>query len=98
MSSVESVSDRVAEIKAARDQKLAIVLRDKLPAWIVSDQVSVIQNSCIFEVVFNDGREWVQRRYDYDAEVDVLHFAGQTRFDEAGLPALPDDQAFHLPV
>ena len=91
-------TDRTAEIKAARDCKLAIVLQDKLPAWTVGEQVSLVKNSCVFDVVFRYGGRWVQRRYNYDAEVDVLHFRGETPFDESRLHTLSDDMAFTLPA
>jgi hypothetical protein len=88
-------SEREAEIKASRDRKLSIILAGSRPAWIVGEQVSVIKNSCVFDVVFRYGGRWVQRRYTYDAEVDVLHFAGETPFDETRLHTLPDDMSFN---
>ena len=87
-------SERTTEIKAGRDGKLAIVLTGSHPAWIVGEQVSLIKNTCVFDVVFRYSGWWVQRRYTYDAEVDVLHFAGETPFDEARLHTLPDDMLF----
>ena len=91
-------ADRVAEIKAQRDGKLAIVLGTSHPAWIVGEQVSVAKNTCVFDVVFRYNSVWVQRRYTYDAEVDVLHFAGQTPFDETKLHTLADDMLFNPPA
>jgi hypothetical protein len=91
-------AERAAEIKARRDRKFAIVLGNSRPAWIVSEQVSLVKNNCVFDVVFRDNGVWVQRRYTYDAEVDVLHFAGQTSFDEARLSALSDDMLFQSPA
>jgi hypothetical protein len=87
-------ADRVAEIKAQRDRRLAIVLGGSHPAWIVGEQVSVVKNECMFEVIFRYNGAWVQRRYTYDAEVDVLHFAGQTPFDETRLHTLSEDMLF----
>ena len=91
-------ADRVAEIKAGRDAKLAIVLGASHPAWIVGEQVSVVKNTCVFDVVFRYNSLWVQRRYTYDAEVDVLHFAGQTLFDETTLHTLSEDMLFQSPA
>ena len=91
-------ADRVAEIKAGRDAKLAIVLGASHPAWIVGEQVSVVTNTCVFDIVFRYNSLWVQRRYTYDAEVDVLHFAGQTLFDETKLHTLSDDMLFQAPA
>jgi len=91
-------ADRVAEIKAGRDRKLDIVLGGNRPAWIVGEQVSLVKNSCVFDVVFRYNGAWVQRRYTYDAEVDVLHFAGQTPFDETKLHTLSDDMLFQPPA
>lgn len=91
-------ADRVAEIKAQRDHKLAIVLGGSHPAWIVGEQVSVVKNNCVFDVVSRYRSAWVQRRYTYDAEVDVLHFAGQTPFDETKLHTLSGDMLFQSPV
>jgi hypothetical protein len=91
-------AERTAEIKAGRDRKMAIVLDGTQPAWIVGEQVSVIKNSCVFDVVFRYQGRWVQRRYTYDAEVDVLHFAGETPFDEARLHTLPDGMLFVPPA
>jgi hypothetical protein len=88
----------VESIKVARDRKLAIVLRDKHPAWIVSEQVRLASNDCVFDVVFRYSGHWAQRRYIYDAEVDVLHFNGETLFDETRLHTLPDGQLFTFPT
>ena len=88
-------SEREAEIRASRDRKLSIILTGSRPAWIVGEQVSVVGNSCMFDVVFRYGGRWVQRRYTYDAEVDVMHFAGETPFDETRLHTLPDDMLFN---
>lgn len=90
----DTASERAAEINAGRDRKLAIVLGGSRPAWIVGEQVSLIKNTCMFDVVFRYGGRWVQRRYTYDAEVDVLHFAGETPFAETGLHTLPDEMLF----
>jgi len=87
-------ADRIAEIKAGRDRKLAIVLQGTRPAWIVDEQASPTRNECVFDVVYRYGDRWVQRRYTYDAEVDVLHFRGETPFDEAELHTLSDDALF----
>ncbi len=89
-------AERTAEIRARRDDKLAIVLGNSRPAWIVAEQVSIVQNTCLFDVVFYAGGRWIQRRYNYDAEVDVLHFSGETPFDETQLHTLPDAQLFRL--
>jgi hypothetical protein len=91
-------ADRVAEIKVKRDHKLAVVLGNSRPAWVVGEQVSVVKNNCVFDVVFRNNGMWVQRRYTYDAEVDVLHFAGQTPFDETKLHTLSDDMLFQSPA
>ena len=91
-------AERTVEIKVARDHKLAIVLSGKRPAWIVGEQVDLARNTCMFEVVFRYGGHWVQRRYTYDAEVDVLHFAGETPFDETRMHTLPEDGLFNPPA
>lgn len=88
----------VDSIKAGRDRKLAIVLQDKHPAWIVSEQLNLAENTLVFDVVFRYGGHWVRRRYIYDAEVDVLHFNGETVFDETSLHTLPSDQLFTPPT
>jgi hypothetical protein len=98
MATHDIAADRVAEIKASRDHKLDIVLGRNHPAWIVGEQVSLAKNSCMFDVVFRYNSIWVQRRYTYDAEVDVLHFAGQTPFDETKLHTLSDDMLFQSPA
>ncbi len=90
----DTVAGQTAEIKARRDRKLAIVLRNSRPAWIVSEQVGTTTNTCLFDVVFQTGGRWVHRRYNYDAEVDVLHFSGETAFDENELHTLPAEQLF----
>ena len=94
----DTTAERTAEIVAGRDRKLAIVLRNTRPAWIVSDQVNLAKNTCVFDVVFRYGGRWVQRRYIYDAEVDVLHFNGEALFDETRLLTLPNDQLFTPPA
>jgi len=94
----DPAGERAAEIKTARDRKLAIVLGSHHPAWIVIEQVSLANNTCVFEVVFRYGGRWVQRRYTYDAEVDVLHFAGEIPFDETRLHTLPDEMLLEPPA
>jgi hypothetical protein len=94
----DTTAERTAEIVAGRDRKLAIVLRNTRPAWIVGDQVDLAKNTSVFDVVFRYGGRWVQRRYIYDAEVDVLHFNGEVLFDETRLPTLPNDQLFTPPT
>jgi hypothetical protein len=91
-------ADRIAEIKTGRDRKLGIVLWNIRPAWIVGEQASPTRNECVFDVVFRYGGRWVQRRYAYDAEVDVLHFRGETPFDGTRLHTLPDDALFLAPA
>ena len=98
VTSYDTTAEHTAEIKAGRDRKLAIVLRNTRPAWIVSEQVNLAQNTCVFDVVFRYGGRWVQRCYIYDAEVDVLHFNGEVLFDETRLLTLPDDQLFTPPT
>jgi len=93
-----TIEERLTEIKAGRDRKLAIVLRTTRPAWIVSEQVNLAKNTCMFDVVFRYGGRWAQRRYVYDAEVDVLHFNGETLFDETRLHTLPDEMLFKPPT
>ena len=88
----------IAEIKAGCDRKLAIVLGNARPAWIVSERVNLANNTRMFDVVFRYGGRWVQRRYVYDAEVDVLHFNGETLFDETKLHTLPSEMLFKPPV
>ena len=94
-STFDIASEREAEIKASRDRKLTIILTGSRPAWIVGEQVSIVKNSCMFDVVFRYRGRWVQRRYTYDAEVDVMHFAGETPFDGTRLHTLPDDMLFN---
>ena len=94
----DTTAERAAEIVAGRNRKLAIVLRNTRPAWIVSEQVNLAQNTCVFDVVFRYGGRWVRRRYIYDAEVDVLHFDGEALFDETRLLTLSDDQLFTPPT
>jgi hypothetical protein len=91
-------SERTADIRAMRDRRLAIILTGHQPAWIVGDQVSLVKNTCVFDVVFRYSRRWVQRRYTFDAEVDVLYFAGETPFDETRLHTLSDDMLFTAPA
>lgn len=94
----DTTAEHTAEIKAGRDRKLAIVLHNTHPAWIVSEQVNLANNTCVFDVVFRYGGRWVRRRYIYDAEVDVLHFDGEASFDEAWLLTLSDEQLFAPPA
>ena len=94
----DTTAEHTAEIMAGRDLKLAIVLRNTHPAWIVSEQANLAQNTCVFDVVFRYGGRWVRRRYIYDAEVDVLHFDGEVLFDESRLLMLSEDQLFTPPA
>ncbi len=98
VTSYDTTAEHTAEIVTGRDRKLAIVLRNTRPAWIVSEQVNLANSTCVFDVVFRYGGRWVQRRYIYDAEVDVLHFNGEAFFDETRLLTLPNDQLFTPPT
>jgi hypothetical protein len=92
---MSALSPQVTELKELRDRrnaKLAPVVRDFKPAWIVDVSVQPSHAELVFDVVFRPyaGRGWIRRRYRYEGEVDVLHYAGEVEFPESALSQLPE--------
>ena len=90
-----AVSPQVAELKDLRDRrdrKLAPVVRDFKPAWVLDVSVSPSREELVFDLVYRPyaGRGWIRRRYRYDGQVDVLHFTGELEFPESELSKLPE--------
>ena len=92
---MSTLSPQVAELKTLRDRrnaKLAPVIRDFKPAWILDVSINVGREELVFDVVYRPyaGRGWIKRRYRFDGEVDVLHYTGELEFPESELSKLPD--------
>ncbi len=92
---MSNLSPQVAELKSLRDRrdaKLAPVVRDFKPAWILDVSVNAPREELVFDLVFRPyaGRGWIKRRYRYDGEVDVLHYTGELEFPESELSKLPE--------
>ncbi|NTU63509.1 MAG: hypothetical protein HGB05_08920 [Chloroflexi bacterium] len=92
---MSTLSPQVAELKGLRDRrdaKLAPVVRDFKPAWILDVSVSAQREELVFDLVYRPyaGRGWIKRRYRYDGEVDVLHYTGELEFAENELAKLPE--------
>lgn len=92
---MSTLSPQVAELKNLRDRrdaKLAPVVRDFKPAWLLDVSVNPAHEELVFDLVFRPyaGRGWIKRRYRYDGEVDVLHYTGELEFAESGLAKLPE--------
>ncbi len=92
-----AVDEIVADIRERRNRKLALVIASHLPAWIIQERVNTAEHTCIFDVVFRPEGVWQQRRYTFEAEVDVLHFRGAEPFDENKLDQLPKDMLYSPP-
>ena len=93
---MSTLSPQIAELKQLRDRrdlKLAPVVRDFKPAWILDVSVNPAHEELVFDLIFRPyaGRGWIKRRYRYDGEVDVLHYAGEVDFPEAEVTRLPDE-------
>jgi len=88
----EDAIETVDQLRARRDAKLAPVVRDFKPAWLLEVSVSMTRLEIVFELIYRPyiGRGWVKRRYRYDGEVDVLHYVGELEFPESELGTLPD--------
>ena len=92
---MSTLSPQVAELKTLRDRrnaKLAPVIRDFKPAWILDVSINLGREELVFDVVYRPyaGRGWIKRRYRFDGEVDVLHYTGELEFPESELSKLPD--------
>ncbi len=89
---LEDVIETAEQLRAHRDAKLAPVVRDFKPAWLLEVSLTMSRLEIVFEVIFRPyvGRGWVRRRYRYDGEVDVLHYVGELEFPESELGTLPD--------
>lgn len=89
---LEDVIETAEQLRAHRDAKLAPVVRDFKPAWLLEVSLTMSRLEIVFEVIFRPyvGRGWVRRRYRYDGEVDVLHYVGELEFPESELGSLPD--------
>lgn len=89
---LEDVIETAEQLRAHRDAKLAPVVRDFKPAWLLEVSLTMSRLEIVFEVIFRPyvGRGWVRRRYRYDGEVDVLHYVGELEFPESELSSLPD--------
>ncbi len=92
---MSTLSPQVAELKNLRDRrdaKLAPVIRDFKPAWILDVSVNPAREELVFDLVYRPyaGRGWIKRRYRYDGEVDVLHYIGELEFSESELSKLPE--------
>ena len=93
---MSTLSPQTTEVKGLRDRrnaKLAPVIRDFKPAWILDVSEQPQHDELLFDVVFRPyvGRGWIKRRYRYEGEVDVLHYAGEVDFPEAEVTRLPDE-------
>ena len=92
---MSTLSPQVAELKNLRDRrdaKLAPVIRDFKPVWILDVSVNPAREELVFDLVYRPyaGRGWIKRRYRYDGEVDVLHYIGELEFSESELSKLPE--------
>ncbi len=90
------LSPEVAELKELRDRrnaKLAPVVRDFKPAWLIDVSVTLFKLELVFDLVFRpyEGRGWIKRRYRYDGESNVLHYVGEVEFPESELSKLPEE-------
>jgi hypothetical protein len=80
------------QLRVQRDVKLAPVVRDFKPAWLLTVSETLSRLEIVFEIIYRPyaGRGWIRRRYRYDGEVDVLHLIGELEFSENELSRLPD--------
>lgn len=87
------VIDTIDQLRARRDVKLAPVVRDFKPAWLVTVSETMSRLEIVFEIIYRPyaGRGWIRRRYRYDGEVDVLHLIGELEFSESELSKLPEN-------
>jgi hypothetical protein len=92
---MSALSPQLTELKQLRDRRdarLAPVVRDFKPAWILDVSVNPAREELVFDLIFRPyaGRGWIKRRYRYDGEVDVLHYTGELEFAESELAKLPE--------
>lgn len=93
MSTLSPQLTALKDLRDRRNTKLAPVIRDFKPAWILDVGVQPQHDELLFDVVFRPyaGRGWIKRRYRYDGEVDVLHYTGEVEFSETDVMQLPDE-------
>lgn len=63
--------------RAARDAKLAPVLPDEEPVWLVEEDESAVREQLHFAIISRWDGVWKRRRYLYDPVGNVLHFRGE---------------------
>lgn len=93
MSTLSPQMTKIKDLRDRRNTKLAPVIRDFKPAWIMDVNLQAQRDEMLFDVVFRPyaGRGWIKRRYRFEGEVDVLHYAGEVEFSEAEVLRLPDE-------
>ena len=78
------VPDSADEIRERRDRKVKPTLEPFVPIWLVAERVITEEGAVLFNVVFQDpAYGWLNRRYRYDAFIDVLYRMGERRISEA---------------
>lgn len=79
----QTTEERIAAIKAQRNDKVRDHLAQFAPIWLVDEKVILDEDAIQFNVVFfHPHYDWVNRRYRYDAYDDVLYQRGQNVLDE----------------
>ena len=93
MSTFSPQQTEIKDLRARRSAKLAPVIRDFKPVWILDVGEYPQRDEVVFDIVYRPyaGRGWIKRRYRYDGEVDVLHYTGEVEFAEADVMRLPDE-------
>jgi hypothetical protein len=70
-------------LRQKRDSKAIPHLEQYAQVWLVDDIVLPVEESVLFDVVFQHNLYgWVRRRYRYDGFNDVLYYRGQTVLSE----------------
>lgn len=87
-----TLNTTIDQLRVRRDAKLAPVVRDFQPAWLLTVSETLARLEIVFEIIYRPyaGRGWIRRRYRYDGEVDVLHLIGELGLSERELSQLPD--------
>lgn len=80
-----------------RDAKVTRLLEPRTPAWLSNEKIDEEEQIIEFDLIHRwPVTGWARRRYVYDADVDVLHFRGETPISSAERAELSPEDRFDL--
>jgi len=98
---IASDGSEAAELKARRDRKLARLLSEGEPAWVIDEVVDAQGQVCTFAVLRRrldrPGAPWYRERYKYDGQTDVLYHWGERPATREEIKAARSSPPFRPP-